>query len=256
MVDKVSVRCGGPLATRLMAELACSPLGTAQWMNEHTYLLKKDVHSLAGTLDLGEEHCFLKLYREKSAVHKVLYRLGIGRPLRSFRAARTLLKQGLPVPEPLGCLMVPEGMLLLTEGWVSEGNLRQVWARKPGQERAQQVMQGAGQALGQLHLSRHAHGDCKWTNLLWDGNGICFVDLDSVSRSSVHSARQARDLARFTLNAEELEIGSQLYDIFLDSYLQTVKLSRQKAVERMAPSLYALRAKHLSRYGPRGQRLV
>ena len=85
---------------------------------------------------------------------------------------------------------------------------------------------------------------------------MTFVDLDGVAKTGIRSGKQSRDLARFTLNAEELEIGLPLYDFFFESYLQVVNESRDEAVERMGPFLYSLRARHLSRYGPRGQRLV
>ncbi len=70
---------------------------------------------------------------------------------------------------------------------------------------------------------------------------------------AIGSARQARDVARFTVNAEEQGLDSKLFNLFLESYLQAVGETRQEAVARMVPFVYSMRAKHLARYGPSGQ---
>jgi tRNA A-37 threonylcarbamoyl transferase component Bud32 len=256
MTKAVRIIGDSPLLVHLMAQLASSSLDTAEWLQQNTTALKSDGNNLVSSLVLGDRHCCVKLYAHNTQVKKLLRRLRIGRPLQSYKAARSLRKKGMPVPEPFGCLLVPEGVLLLAELIACEGNLEDVFLSHQAEETAHQMLQAAGTSIAQLHRAGYAHGDCKWANLLWDGRGIHFVDLDSVSRASLNSGKQSRDLARFTLSAEELEIGAPLYDLFLESYLQGADESRRELVERMAPFLYTLRARHLSRYGPRGQRLV
>jgi tRNA A-37 threonylcarbamoyl transferase component Bud32 len=118
------------------------------------------------------------------------------------------------------------------------------------------VLHSAGESVARLHRAGYAHGDCKWSNLLWTGGQCYLVDLDGAGKAPIGSAKQARDLARFTLNAEELDIGPELYEFFLQGYLQGVSVSRSVAIDQMMPSLRLLRDRHLAKYGERGRRLL
>ena len=236
--------------------LATSSSDTATWMQQHTRLLKNDTNSWVGLLQLQHETCYLKLYRYKSTLQKLLFRLGRGRPVRSFDVACELLKNEVPVPLPRACLLVPEGALLLTEGIADGGNFNDLWREQPAHDKFRQLLISAGESVARLHRAGYAHGDCKWSNLLWTGSQCYLVDLDGVAKASSGSAKQARDLARFTLNAEELDIGTELYELFLESYLQGVGGSRSEVIDRMLPTLRLLRDRHLAKYGERGQRLL
>jgi len=236
--------------------LATSSNDTAAWMQQHTRLLKSDTNSLVGLLQLRCETCYIKLYRYKSSLQKMLFRLGRGRPVRSFDVARELLAKEVPVSGPLACLLVPEGILLLTEGMPDGRNLNDLWLEQPASDEFRQIMHGAGESVARLHQAGYAHGDCKWSNLLWTGRQCYLVDLDGAGVAAIASAKQARDLARFTLNAEELAIGAELYELFLESYLQGVGESRQVVIVRMMPILRVLRERHVAKYGERGQRLL
>ncbi|MFK7975744.1 MAG: lipopolysaccharide kinase InaA family protein, partial [Halioglobus sp.] len=184
------------------------------------------------------------------------YSIGRGRALHSHRAAGNLRREGVSVPEPLGVLRLPEGMVLLSEAIPGNGNLLQVWREGPSKEEGGRILQVAGHVLGHLHTTGFAHGDCKWNNILWDGNGISLVDLDAVCKAELHSARQARDIARFTVYAEEMGVDAEQFNLFLESYLQVLGATRQRVVETMVPFVYSIRAKHLARYGHHGSRLV
>ena len=256
MTDKVRIIRGDFWAARLKEELLLSPLGAAEWMEEHTQILKSDMHRLSGLLRLDDQVCFLKYYRFKSPLHRIPYRLGLGRPLRNFTAARDLDAQGLAVPRPLACLLVPDGMLLLIEGLSAQGTLAEAWRRKPAEDQAGLMLRCAGETLATLHRSGYAHGNCKWDNLLWDGYRVYLIDLDDTRKSDAGGKYQAQDLARFTVNAEKLSIGSPLFEQFLAAYMQDGVDTRGKLVERILPPLLRLRKKHLTRYGPYGQRLV
>ena len=70
------------------------------------------------------------------------------------------------------------------------------------------------------------------------------------------SPRQARDVARFTLDAEELELGQQRFGYFLDNYLAGSGRSREGVVADAMPALRKLRKRHLARYGRTGQTLL
>lgn len=225
-------------------------------MEQHTRILKSDVNSRVGMLQVQRQECYLKLYRYKSSLQQLQFRLGGGRPVRSFDVARELLENKVPVPRPRACLLVPGGMLLLTQG-LSEGrNLNELWRKQPAEGTAGQLLHSAGDTVAQLHRAGYAHGDCKWSNLLWAGQQFYLVDLDGVCKASIGSARQARDIARFTLNAEDLELGSALYEQFLESYLRGIGRSRSEVIDSMMPILHTLRGRHLAKYGERGTRLL
>lgn len=257
MTDKVRILRGDYWAALLKEELVQSAAGAAEWMEEHTNILKSDLHSLSGLMRMDGQVCFLKLYRFKSVLHKIQYRMGMGRPLRNFTAARDLDAQGLAVPRPFACLLVPEGMLLLIEGLEGPGSLADVWRRGGlSDDDAARMMRGAGATLATLHSAGFAHGDCKWNNLFWDGVRVCLVDLDDARKGRAGSNAQAQDLARFTVNAEELSIGLEMYEQFLGAYLEGVVDTRHSVIQRMLPELLRYRKKHLARYGPHGQRLV
>jgi tRNA A-37 threonylcarbamoyl transferase component Bud32 len=254
--DSSSDNSGDSWGVTLQQVLAASSADTASWMQQHTHLLKSDANSRVGLLQLQREVCYLKLYCYKSSLQKLLFRLGHGRPVRSFDIALELLAKGVPVPRPLACLSVPEGILLLTEGMPDGRNLNDLWREQPASDELRQLVHGAGESVARLHLAGYAHGDCKWSNLLWTGQQCYLVDLDGAGKAAVGSAKQARDLARFTLNAEELAIGPELYELFLGSYLQGVSISRSVAIDRMMPVLRMLRDRHVAKYGERGRRLL
>lgn len=257
MTDRVRIIRGDYWAELLKDELLQSNSEASEWLEDHTTILKSDHYSLSGLMRMDGQVCFAKLYRFKSPLHKIQFRLGMGRPLRNFTATRDLDAQGLAVPRPFACLLVPEGMLLLIEGLSGPGTLAEVWRRGGlSWDELVRVMRGAGETLATLHRSGYAHGDCKWNNLFWDGGRVCLIDLDDARKSRAGSKHQAKDLARFTVNAEELSIGSDMFEEFLATYLDGVVDTRSTALKRMLPSLYRYRKKHLARYGPHGQRLV
>lgn len=256
MVDTVRIARDGALANLIAERLRSFPGSIHGWMEAHTRVLKEDTYGVVALLDAHDAQCVLKFYGFRSRMHALAHSFGRGRAFHSHRAAINLRREGVSVPEPLGILRLADGMLLLCEAIPGMGNLLQIWAGEPSSDEAGRILQVAGHTLGHLHSTGFAHGDCKWNNFLWDGNGISLVDLDGVCKADLHSPRQSRDVARFTVNAEEQGVDSQQFNQFLESYLQVVGSSRQKVVEAMVPFVYSIRAKHLARYGPQGKRLV
>ena len=251
-----SVIRGDHWPRRLQEWLDMPPADTAQWMEQHTQLLKSDAYSRVGLLRLQEELCCLKLYRQKSALQGWLFRRGRGRPVHCFDIAVQLRAAHVPVPQPRACLLVPGGMLLLSEGLTDAVDLHKLWQSGQEKERCRRLLAGAGTTLARLHRAGFAHGDCKWRNLLWSGGQWRLVDLDAAGRAPPGAGKQARDLARFTLDAEEHGLEHGLYEHFLDTYLQGVAQSREDTIGRLLPPLRKLRARHLARYGERGHRLL
>lgn len=263
VASTVRILRGPDWAGRLLARLDRPPADVAAWMEKHTGMLKRDAHSRVGLLELEGQSCYLKLYLAKSRWQRLGFQLGRGRGVHSFDAAAAIARHGLPVPEPRCCLLVSEGMLLLTEGMPGGRDLRSLWPGQPPAVEPELLMRTAGDILAALHGAGFAHGDCKWGNLLWDRGRFYLVDLEAVRKVNALTpgtgqmhGRQLRDLARFTLEAEESGVSPELYSVFIDSYLGHSGQPRSPVIAGMKPPLEILRRRHLARYGIEGRHLV
>ena len=233
------------------------------WMEQHTRLLKSDTYSRVGLLRIREQTCCLKLYIAKSSMQRLGFRLGIGRGITAFDAADRLLVAGLHVPTPRACLLVPEGMLLLTQGVEDSRDLRDLWQAEPTESIASQYMRRAGEILSVLHHAGFSHGDCKWSNLLWSGESFSLVDLEDVRRvgtagtevTSLH-ARQLQDIARFTADAEALGASASQYESFLGSYCMGAGDLRDQLLDGIRPLVGVIRTRHQKKYGHRYEPLL
>lgn len=227
-----------------------------QWMRTDVKLLKEDQTSQVGLLELDGESCYLKHYRGRTPLQSMLYRQGRGRPTRAFDGAAALRQAGVAVPRPLCCLSVPGGAVLLAEG-IADARDLQHFALENGLGAVDKRMLGAvASLLGRLHGADYAHGDCKWSNLLCAGAHWYLVDLDSVSPCRGGSPKQARDIARFTLNAEEMALPREHFEHFLDTYVEATEWTRETLLSAVSPFLDKFRRRHRLRYGVRGHRLI
>ncbi|MBT4519151.1 MAG: hypothetical protein HOC23_04030 [Halieaceae bacterium] len=243
-------------AERLKALLATGPTDPIAWMDRNTSLLKYDAHSRVGLLQLCDQLCYLKLYCSKFTGQQLMLRMGYGRGFRSFDRAIELSAKQILVPQPLACIVIPGGMMLLTEGISSAENLHTMWLGELEQKRAETLLRAAGLTLAKLHSANYAHGDCKWSNLVWSGQQIHLVDLEAVARVRRGSKKLTRDVARFTLNAEELGVAHEQFDQFLGVYLDYMGMRRESLINRVMPVLRMLRARHLIKYGQQGHYLL
>lgn len=227
-----------------------------QWMKTHMQILKDDQTSQVGLLELGGEPCYLKYYQGRTWLQSALYRYGRGRPTRAFDSAAALWQAGVAVPRPLSCLAVPGGAILLAEGIADSRDLQGLVKDGGLAEIDDCILAAAASLLGRLHSAGYAHGDCKWSNLLYAAGRLCLVDLDGVSHCGRGSRQQARDIARFTVNAEELALPAARYQRFLESYLEASEWTRQELLSAMRPFLDKFRRRHRLRYGERGHHLI
>ena len=247
---------GDSWGERLKKVVAAATAGEMTWMAEHTEVLKSDDHSRVGLLRLHDSSCYLKFYQSKSAGQNMLFRFGYARGLRSFDAATCLLEADVLVPAPLCCLLLPGGMMLLTEGIVDGRDLKALWQQNIGEPQRALLMADAGRALAKLHTAGYSHGDCKWSNFLWSADNFYLVDLEGVRQTNRGGKRQARDLARFTVNAEDLGVAPEVYELFLEHYLQGSNNSRAVIIRAMMPFLRQLRRRHEKKYGKRGHEIL
>lgn len=247
---------GDHWAQLLRRELDRPPPDAAAWVERHSELLKSDRYSRVGLLRLADELCYLKLYLSKSRWQQLGFRLGKGRGVHGFDAARALRDRGIAVPEPRACLLLAEGMVLLTEAIAGGRDLKALWQLGWDERTGTQLMVAAGEVIGGLHRTGFAHGDCKWSNLLWSGKRFYLADLEAVKPCRAGSAGSLRDLARFTLNAEDLALPRSQFETFVQSYLETSGLARRDLEVGVRPVLNELRRRHAVRYGERGHQLL
>jgi len=253
MAGKVRIKRGDVWAARLKEHLTTSQVGAAEWMEDHTQIISSTVDSLSGLLQLDDVLGYLKLYLFKPYKYKMSLGLRKPQPLRNFDIASAFAEKGIAVPRPLACLAVSQGMLIVTECLSGGGNLAELWRTQSAVPSADVMMRAAGETLAQLHVAGYNCGDCRWEHLFWNGQRVYLTMLDSTRKSPLAGIQQARDLAQFTANAEELGIGSVLFEQFLETYLQGINGNRREVVERMIRPLYRFRGQHMARYG---QRLV
>jgi tRNA A-37 threonylcarbamoyl transferase component Bud32 len=227
-----------------------------QWMQQHTQVMKHDTHSCVGLLEIESDLCYLKLYHSKSPIQSLGFQLGYGRGVRSFDAAVRLASAGVAVPAARCVLLVPGGMLLLTEGLANSVDLKALWLQQSPGDNFSRWMAPAGKAMAKLHLAGFSHGDCKWSNFQCCESGVLFVDLEAVRRSAPGGAAQSRDLARFILNAEDMALPRKDYELFIDAYLAATRQNRDELLAGVLKQLKPLRGKHVAKYGQRGHSLV
>lgn len=249
----VAILRDGPVAAALAETLAGTAPGP--WL-EQQRVLKRDRHSLVALAPLDGRHCYLKLYQPKHPVQRLLFRCGGGRAPAAFDHALALRSAGIAVPEPLACVRAGGALVLATEGFAGASDLKQRFVDGAAEPALRALMRQAGETLSSLHRAGFAHGDGKWSNFLIVDEAMLLVDLESVQASERFGAATNRDLARFTLNAEDMGLSPELYGAFLESYTEPMGLRPGDARVRMRPVLQRLRQRHLKKYGPRGHPLV
>lgn len=234
------------------------------WFAATADIIKADTYSQVGLLEtkaLGK--IYAKCYRAKSWWHRVAMLFGQGRPVRCFKMSSTLFEKGLPVPEPYGLISakgflgIPRSSYYLCQGLIDAEDLKSVYMafEDKNSEEIKNCLQVIGRHLAEFHNSGYLHGDCKWSNIVLQGGQVFFVDLDNAGKITSRDA-EAKDLARFILNAEELAIGEGSYDCFINAYSEARSNASASLMGSCKNYLEKLRVKHLARYGKRGERLM
>ena len=254
-VERLRVLAGQEWGLHLQHEIEKTAQEARDWAQQHIKIIKSTPTSLVGLLDLQGQPCYLKFYESKSWWQKGLFRLGLGRGSRSYRLASELSRQDILVPRPLACLLTRNGMILLTEAIPAAVDMQTLWERGvAGPDNP--CWKSAGVALARLHNAGFAHGDYKWSNLLSADGELYLVDLEAVGNAGPSSNKRYRDIARFTLNAEDMAAPSSSYEQFLEAYLHGVSARKEDLIGRTLPVLKRLRTHHESKYGPRGHALM
>jgi len=251
----VVVLRGGARAHALSGALGVSARDAAAWLREHDGVIKDDKHSLVAIAQLQGKPYFFKHYRNKSALHAILLRCQWSRGIRAFDHALALADQGFSVPNPLACLRVPGGLLLVTEFLLGQ-DLKTLWQQNPALVAELDLLAKCGALLASLHRAGYSHGDCKWSNVLWSETRLYFLDLEAVARSAPGGTGQTQDLARFTVNAEDFGVDMASYRQFLAAYCGGMAVSETVIIDQIMPRLRKLRGRHQRKYGERGAPLL
>ena len=246
---------GKSIGAILRDNLATSGLASDLWLAGHSQVVKSDTYSVAGIGELAGRACFIKLYRFKSHLRQWLPAWGLRRPRRAYHMAHALLDAGVDVPRPLAFVRVAEGAMVVSSALPQAENLAQCSSQLTPGEQYQYLAQ-AGASLGQLHSSGFSHGDCKWHNLLFSQQRCYFVDLDGVRRARPGSRQQAKDFARFAVNAEEEGVSPEHFAAFVDRYVENADVPRDRFMHSVRTQARHIRARHRERYGLLGTQLL
>lgn len=246
----------GPLTETLRGELDAAGVDCRAWLRKRASILKDESHSLVGLATIDQRDCCLKLFINRSRWPGPLLGHIAARAVRGFDTAQQLIGEGAPVPEPLGCLRVPEGSLLVTAA-VPGADLATLWLGDPGHALDWfSIMQRSAQAIAALHRAGYAHGDCKWTNVILHDYHCTLVDFENAVPAARASRRQAADIARFTLSAEEAQLPFEYYEAFLETYCDATGRGWMEITSEVIPLLVHLRRRYTGKSCQRAHPLL
>ncbi len=256
MKDRPVLLRGDAWALRLQGHLSAPPDDIHAWMAQHTHRLKTEKYLVSGFLRLGGDFCFLKFYGFRRPLARHALRFRAPPALRAFDAAAALRWQEVAVPRPRACLLIRRGLLLLTKGIEASETLYYLYSGGLKDDLASHLMWAAGEEIAQMHLAGYAHGDLRWNNLLWGRDRLYISHLEAAQRAQPQSAPQWRDIARFTVDAEELGLDEWYFEQFLEAYTRRAEIDKDSVVEHVEGPLKRLRNKHWARFGTYPQRLI
>ncbi len=254
-VERLQVLAGEPWGRTLSGQIEQSSLTADDWARRNMKVIKDTPGSLVGLVDLDGQSCYLKYYSIQSWHQRLWFKAGLGRGSKSYAKARVLLSSNILVPRPYACVLAKSGMLLLTEAIPQAINLQTLWEQGLAGSDAP-CWEKAGSSLAKLHNAGFFHGDFKWSNLLLADGEIYMVDLEAVGEFSPSGKRRHRDIARFTLNSEDMGAPFDSYQRFLQAYLSSTGQDEQEVTRWTLPILIRLRAHHVKKYGERGHPLL
>jgi tRNA A-37 threonylcarbamoyl transferase component Bud32 len=226
-----------------------------RWFEEQVDIRKQSRNSVVGFLNIANRRYYLKLFVAHTFWQRSFISLGFSRALKSYDKANTLAACGIPVPAPQACLRHRDGIVLVTEALTGGNDMQALW-EEDTLAVDQQCWAAAGGLLADLHNASYYHGDYKWSNLLWRAGHFTLLDLEGVRSIIPGSARLYKDIARFTLNAEDMAAPAENYELFLAAYANSRGVSRREVALNTMPYLKQLRSRHEKKYGSRGHVLM
>jgi tRNA A-37 threonylcarbamoyl transferase component Bud32 len=172
--------------------------------------LKRGRTATLAMIDVGGRKLVIKRYNIKSPWHALSRCWRPSRAWHSWVEGQRLKFLGIPTPRPLAMIEQRLGPLrgrawLIVEYCAGE-NLAErmkpyINAGPPALE-----LQAVRELFGSLAAARISHGDLKATNLLWNDDRLCLIDLDAMhqhEKTASYAKAWRKDRARFLQNWPE-----------------------------------------------------
>lgn len=208
-----------------------------------------------GTL-AGGEQVFCKVYQENGLKAAIRRGLSSNRAELSHRNSVAFQKTDTETPDSLGYIMKKRGAMDCVSyhfcRYVNNGETLSVIFLSPDTNHAKrsQLLLALAKALAKLHGSGYVHGDTKLKNILFDGQRMIFVDLDSFQRQSRHRS-PARDVARVLVGLAEVGLTASGFSRFVNCYCDNSNKTRQSLQAEIRRMVAVFQLRHERKYGRR-----
>ncbi|THF63144.1 hypothetical protein E6C76_18045 [Pseudothauera nasutitermitis] len=168
-------------------------------------LLKRGNTCTVARVDLDGRPLVVKRYNIKNARHALSRLWRPSRGWHSWREGHRLHLFGVPTPAPLALVEERRGPLRGRAWLVSEycAGTDLLALLDAGSEPPPAIAAALTTLFATLHRERVSHGDLKATNLLWDGQAVQLIDLDTMRQHASptgHARAWAKDRARLLRN--------------------------------------------------------
>jgi hypothetical protein len=234
----------------------------------NAHFIKSSRYSRAAMVEIdrpdppfGAETFFAKEFCYKNYLHSFKPIFSRHRAQIMWRNSLHLLNCGINVPEPLGYLLKFKGLSCRGGYFFSKfllgcdnlGTLALNSTKISQRLEFGGLIEALAVGVADLHNRKVIHRDLKWSNImvLNRKNKFWFIDLESAKLCWFPPglANLARDIARFVLNCQEVDINESIIERFLDTYARYRKITRESLDKPVTRVLKKLKEKHRKRYG-------
>ena len=216
-----------------IAVLEAQQFDLSYWESSEQLLDLLPGRGSAAVIEIPPQQALLKVYFRGGLLAKLNKSLYVfsgyerSRALREFRLLQTMVKLGLPVPEPLGAYCeVIAGIFcrqaLLTRFLPATQTLAQ---RLQQQTLVDSSWQKIGQTINKFHKNGIYHADLNANNiLLTQQDQVFLVDFDKSEQRPVAARWQQANLQRLERSLHKLFKGEKFphqgWDLILNSYME------------------------------------
>ncbi len=228
-----------------------------QWFDGHHQVLKRGGKVEARLLRSAAGAIFVKHYMATGLLRRVIGLFGVFRAKRIFYLSLALSRIGVRVPRPLAYLAERRrdcsSSFFVCEALDAE-DLKSVAVSRRLDEigGAEKIFNEVGDILVRLHQAGYAHGDTKWANWMVrrTDSQLVLIDLDGVKKPFwFRNRRFGRDLARFLINARELNISEYVVETMLANYARQRGRTVTQVCCDLGPAYDKLAKRHRNKYG-------
>ncbi|MDX1802651.1 MAG: lipopolysaccharide kinase InaA family protein [Alcanivorax sp.] len=208
------------------------------WPPKSLSLLRNTEKIRAGIFKDENGAWFMKRYKYKG-LKRVAAIAGRERAKINFSVSKEWGYLGIAVPSPVGVIEEPfgSGFCWFVCSAIADSFDLHHQASKNNENRKEfieWVMEKCMTIIVAVHQSGWCHGDMKWANFLSSREGEVFiVDFDSARKTKKGGRRQAKDIARFIVNAQEEGASEESLKKFYEKYKECLDFKvKDNLVER------------------------